>query len=377
MSINLKARHRRVLGLLFTQGMSLKDWDTLGTLQFEIKRYHYFLKKIDEIRIFTYGTLEDKKYEKMLGEGFKIYPLNMRISNFIATLILPLYFYRELSGCDVIKSNQMLGAWAGTIFGLINRKKKIVVRTGYLLSKSLPREFIQLFRTSFLTLLERFAYTFCNTVIVSSFEDKDFIHNRYGIDNYRINVIQNSIDTDVFKPIPVQNKRDILFVGRLHKEKNLEFLFRAISKMKVTVTIIGKGENRDNLHILASQNKMDVNFIEKVENDKLPNYYNSHKLFVLPSLYEGMPKVLLEAMACGMAVIGANVKGIKEVLADPRNGLLLEHDEKEFSDAIEGLLKNPSECEKFGRAARLEIESVYSNRILYKKELEILTELVN
>ena len=65
-----------------------------------------------------------------------------------------------------------------------------------------------------------------------------------------------------------------------------------------------------------------LNSYTTLPNDKLARIYNQYRYFILPSYFEGMPKTLIEAMACGCFCIGTNVKGINEVIKDNINGYL-------------------------------------------------------
>src|SRR3546814_18364330 len=83
---------------------------------------------------------------------------------------------------------------------------------------------------------------------------------------------------------------------------------------------------------------------------------NAGRIFVLPSSYEGHPKTLLEAMACGAAVIGTDVPGIREVIEDGRTGLLCAPTAAALRDAIERLLSDEPLRRRLGGHARPQLE---------------------
>src|SRR3546814_21078926 len=83
---------------------------------------------------------------------------------------------------------------------------------------------------------------------------------------------------------------------------------------------------------------------------------NAGRIFVLPSSYEGHPKTLLEAMACGAAVIGTDVPGIREVIEDGRTGLLCAPTAAALREAIERLLSDEPLRRRMGGNARQQIE---------------------
>jgi glycosyltransferase involved in cell wall biosynthesis len=85
-----------------------------------------------------------------------------------------------------------------------------------------------------------------------------------------------------------------------------------------------------------------VNFMGVVPNDELPSILNHYHYYILPSFYEGMPKTLLEAMACGLVCIGTNIEGTNEVIEDGVNGYLAHQTNVEsLSKAIKKAMQLP------------------------------------
>ena len=120
--------------------------------------------------------------------------------------------------------------------------------------------------------------------------------------------------------------------------------------------------------------KYDINakFLGNIPNHKLPKILNQHELFILPSLWENMPKTLLEAMSCGMPVIGTNVKGISEVIERGKNGILCDTDSNSIRTAIINLMGDEALKQKLGENARRTIVENYSLDNLATKELGLM-----
>ncbi len=114
--------------------------------------------------------------------------------------------------------------------------------------------------------------------------------------------------------------RSIVFVGRLVAQKNVESLIDAMQGFDSELTIVGDGPLRADLERRAAG--LRVTFAGVVPNENLPGLLNRHELFVLPSRYEGMPKVLLEAMACGLACVATDIPGNRDLIVDGESGLL-------------------------------------------------------
>ena len=191
--------------------------------------------------------------------------------------------------------------------------------------------------------MENFSYKFSNHIIVTSKHIKNYISYKFNISKSKITVINNYINTNLFvKKNNIYNRYSnrILFVGRLSKQKNLEELILAISQTKYELDIIGEGEDRSKLLKLVKNHNLKVNFFGTIENNILVDYYNKYKLFILPSLVEGNPKSLLEAMACGCAVICSNVEGNNSIIKHGINGYLVNTDKSSIKEAIVEIMEN-------------------------------------
>jgi len=149
-------------------------------------------------------------------------------------------------------------------------------------------------------------------------------------------------------------------VGRLTQEKNLFSLLEALRGVSYSLSIVGSGEQREELEQFASENKVNVIFLGNVPNHEIPTILNKHDLFVLPSLWEGMPKTLLEAMSCGLPVIGTTINGIREVIEHGRNGILCDTDSGSIRKAIISLMKREELKKRVGINARKTIEERFS-----------------
>lgn len=159
-------------------------------------------------------------------------------------------------------------------------------------------------------------------------------------DPFPVKVIPNGVDTDFFSPSARTEKEDqivnFLFVGRFQEQKNLFFLLDQFSNFiknhpNVRLTLAGDGPLKQNLIKHASVLGIDKFIVWKPWTDRigLKETYLTSDVLINPSLYEGMPNVVLEAMACGLPVIASNIMGNEELVHPGENGYLFD-------------LKNPS-----------------------------------
>jgi len=142
----------------------------------------------------------------------------------------------------------------------------------------------------------------------------------------------------------------LIFVGRLVPIKGLIYLLKALKwlkseKLNVILTIVGEGPQKKELLLLAKKLNIEKSVEFKTQipfGEKLFKTYKESDIFVLPSLSEGIPKSILEAMAFGLPVIATNTGGIPDIIKNKENGLLVAPaEEKEISMAIEQIIRNP------------------------------------
>jgi len=194
----------------------------------------------------------------------------------------------------------------------------------------------------------------------------------------RITIIPNYVDTELFCPQSnIKKNKLVIFIGRLSEQKNLAPLIEAISISDVTLKIIGSGPLEKKLQEQASKLGARVIFSGAYPNEKIPGELNKAMIFVLPSLYEGHPKALIEAMSCGLAVIGTDVDGIRDLIQHGETGWLCQVDAESIREAIQYLLANPDLCRQLGKNARTFILNNYSLDNIIDQEIGLYRRLLS
>lgn len=365
----------KTLALFFTCGVSLRTWREVGMIDREVAIYNELSKYFKRIYFFTYGGKEDLKFKNYLDDSIKIIPKKYISNDLLYSLMIPFIHRRTLKDIDIIKANQMWGSWSAVLTKLIYRKK-LLVRTGYMLSIHFMKENPKSQKKWLIKSIERIAYKLANGIITTSQANFEYVGRNYHPHSAHI-LIPNYVETDVFKPMNIERgKGSICFIGRLTRQKNLFALLEALKGLSYHLTIIGSGEQREQLIESAKTKNINANFLDNIPNHELPKILNEHELFVLPSLWEGMPKTLLEAMACGLPVIGTNIDGIKEVIKDGKNGILCETDPQSIREAIINVMEDEKLRAQLGKNARRTIEQEFSLERLIDKELELYLQLV-
>ena len=177
-------------------------------------------------------------------------------------------------------------------------------------------------------------------------------------------VVYNGTDTELFAPKHNDSEQQsILIVGTLLAGKGHELVLRAIGRLKQShpdfqCKIIGEGADRDRFARLAQDLGISgrVHFLGRRSRTEVAEAMRNCTVFVLPSRYEGLGCVYLEAMACGKPAIGCHGQGIEEIIRHGENGWLIPIDGLE--DLVEGLkvlLGNADLRARIGNAARLTI----------------------
>jgi len=192
----------------------------------------------------------------------------------------------------------------------------------------------------------------------------------------KIRIRATFIDTDIFKPTMKLYKRANLigYIGGLTEIKGVTQFAKSIplilnKRPDVSILICGDGPCYEKIRFIATQN----DYLKKlklkgwIQHSQIPKYLNQLKLLVLPSETEGLPNIILEAMACGTPVLATPVGAIPDVIKDGETGFLLKsNDPKQIADKIIELLNKPELLEKVSKNAYNYVRENFS----YEKTLE-------
>jgi glycosyltransferase involved in cell wall biosynthesis len=228
-------------------------------------------------------------------------------------------------------------------------------------------------------------------IIAVSEQTKEDIIRLLRIPPDKISVIHLAAD-EQFVPLseteylPVLKKYNLpskyfLFVGNVEPRKNLTGLIRSFHTIKNAVeenlVIIGaKGWKYSPIYDLVRELGLNdcVHFTGYVEDADLPAIYNGASVLVLPSFYEGYGLPIIEAMRCGVPVIGSNVSSIPEIIGDA--GLLIDpRSIRELSDALMHIVGSSTTRRHFSQLA-LERSSHFSWRKTAEQTLEVYRKVV-
>lgn len=195
------------------------------------------------------------------------------------------------------------------------------------------------------------SYLTKNIIAISEKTKRDL--ERLGVNN-EIEVVPVGINMQYIQEInPSDYKSDVIFAGRLLKNKNVDILIKAIGIIKkeindIECTIIGEGPERTNLEALAENLdvKENINFMNFLdEHEEMVSYIKSSGIFVLPSTREGFGIVVIEANACGLPVIVVNheMNAATDLIINNKNGIIADFSENDIAKKIIYLLNKKEE----------------------------------
>jgi glycosyltransferase involved in cell wall biosynthesis len=213
--------------------------------------------------------------------------------------------------------------------------------------------------------------------------------NRQGVVH-----VPNSVDAELFHPsAPNLALRDKLgldqgyvlgFVGEARAKKGLSLLLKAFAKVATKVDahllLIGglRPKDEEVYQLFCRRNpQLSLHLVPYVPQSELVGYYNLMDLVLMPSLRDGLPNALLEAMACERTVIASDVGGLSDVIEDGRNGfLVLPHDKQALVNRTLSALADANQRRVLGRAARETILRDYTPQHELNNNLRIYHQLL-
>jgi len=193
-------------------------------------------------------------------------------------------------------------------------------------------------------------------------------------------VINNLVDETLFKPGKKRNGEipKALFIGRLEKQKGVEYLIDALSQIQsaIELTIVGEGELehiiREKIKVVGLEN---ISIVGWKTQEELVSYYQSHDFFILPSLHENNPLVLIEAMACGLPIVATKCNGSEEIVLEEIGVLAEIKNADDLAQKIDWMVNNLGSFDH--NKIREEFLGKYSSKVLTQKLISVYQSVIN
>jgi glycosyltransferase involved in cell wall biosynthesis len=248
-----------------------------------------------------------------------------------------------------------------------------------------PHSFAELMQIALLSKLEKQTFQRSQTLTSVSKANIHYL-NQYDLTARHGIVIGNGVDTTFFKPAPRHTPdRNMIFVGRLTWEKGITRLLDCAETVlpeypDVKVLFAGEGPLRDYIEQRVRKAKLQKRILclGRLPRHQLLQLYQQAYLQIIPSIYEGLPNVLLEAMATETPVIATAVGGIPEVISSGHNGLLMSQQQvSKLPDCVRQLLDDPSYRNRLGLEARKTIEQQFTWDTVSQRLCQCYTALLS
>jgi len=317
----------------------------------------------------------------------------------------------DVEGADLVHSHTWYANAAGRIAQLTHGIPHVV--TAHSLEPLRPWKAEQLgggYRLS--SWMEREAFEQADGVIaVSKAMRADILRSYPSIDPAKVHVVYNGIDIDEWKPTVDEDavralgidptRRSVVFVGRITRQKGLPYLLRAVASLPEDVQVVLCAGAPDTPEIMAEvtglvdslrATRQGVVWIDRMlSHREIVNVLSSGTVFVCPSVYEPLGIVNLEAMACGIPVVGTRTGGIPEVVADGLTGRIVPIDQAQdgtgtpndpdrfvadLAAGLEEVLADEGLAKLMGRAGRLRVESEFTWDAIARRTRQVYDEVL-
>ncbi|MDQ8004882.1 MAG: glycosyltransferase family 4 protein [Pedobacter sp.] len=191
-------------------------------------------------------------------------------------------------------------------------------------------------------------------VVPSRFVKNSLTEN--GVDSEKILINPYGINNQQFKDINIRNYRQklvFLFVGSINANKGVPDLLKVWTELKLAdceLWVAGYGNLPEKIKPLHQS----INFLGKIDKNKLPNIYNEAHVFIFPSYFEGLAQVQIEALSCGLPVVGTYNSGATELIIAEENGLVIEAGNiGELKNAIIWFNENKNKLSDMSRKSKI------------------------
>jgi starch synthase len=330
----------------------------------------------------------------------------------LTTLGVDLQIAEATAGTDLVHSHTWYANAAGRLSALLHGVPHVV--TAHSLEPLRPWKAEQLgggYRVS--SWIEKDAFESADAVIaVSDGMRRDILRSYPSLDESKVSVVYNGIDLEKWKPHYDEEvlaahgidstRPTVVFVGRITRQKGLPYLLRAIALLPTDVQVVLCAGAPDTPAILEEvssavrtlqETRGGIVWIEEIlPQPSLTAILTAATVFVCPSVYEPLGIVNLEAMACGLPVVGTATGGIPEVVDDGVTGLLVPIDQlqdgtgtptdpdrfvADLAHALTEVVSDPVRAATMGEAGRARAEAEFSWSSIAAQTVDIYRSLVN
>jgi len=333
-----------------------------------------------DVTVLTYR--DGSKQPSIEGrDGYRIIRYNASLRLFGNTISFSqlLSLLKHWDSYDIVHAHSHL--FFSTVLCTFVRKFRstpLVVTNHGLVSQTAP----QWLQRLYLPTIGKWIFRTADAIICYTTNERDQVGD-LGASPDKIHVIHNGIDTTVFVTSnSTSPKKQILWIGRFTPGKGVEYLLKGFGAFSqefpdYTIVMVGRGPLRDDFAKMIRKMGLEDKVVLRdfIPNELLPSLYQESSVFLLTSLEEGVPRTILEAMACGRPVICTALIHLINIVSEC--GLLIPiKDAGAVADALSELASDPGLAHNLGQAARAKVVSQYSWDDTVAKTLVLYASLI-
>jgi glycosyltransferase involved in cell wall biosynthesis len=325
----------------------------------------------------------DKNYGNSSVDGYNIIYFNDGIKLFGNSISLKfiLLLIQELKKkkYDIIHAHSHL-FFTTNVCALLRKVNStpLIITTHGLIGQTVP----VWLQWIFLRTVGKLTFQAADKIISYTYHEKDMLVH-LGIDSEKIAVIHNGIDINFFYPIDNHMEfKTILWIGRYTPGKGVEYLIEAFHQFhqrypEYTLLMVGRGPKKDEIARMIQEHGLDssIQLLDFIPNAELPNLYRKSSIFVLPSLEEGVPRTILEAMACGVPVVCTELPQLVDIVAG--SGILVPvRDSEALAEALIQIVTDPDRARELGENGRERVVADFSWDDTVNQTLKLYQEVI-
>jgi len=334
-----------------------------------------------DVTLFT--CLPENSTVKQPSVPYTIINFGRKLQLFGNTFCLNMFWklFRDRYHYDVIDAHSHL--FISTNLAAVVRRlgsSPLVITNHGLRSQAVPAWFQEIY----LKTIGRFTFNSADRIITfTEWEKEELI--AVGVKPEKIVIIPNGVDTEKFHPIvsPEPHPFTIIWVGRLAAGKGLKYAILGFEKFLESVPsalmyVIGDGPYLDAAREYVEGKKLNesIIFTGRIENDEMISYYSRSSIYLMTSMSEGMPRTLLEAMACGLPVVCTDIPQLVPIIE--AGGVVIQKKYVAGVAEILGVLYADKEwCLERGKKGREYVERILSFSSMERKTGKLYLNLIN
>ena len=376
MTEGMETTTRRLLTVFMTRRMSLAKWSRIGVLRRELAVYEKLHQKGVNLALVSYGGTEELPFIREFP-WLIVCHNRWKLPRWIYEHWMPRLHADVFRRSTWFKTNQSAGG-AAAVSVARSFRRPLIARSGYLWSDTEARRHgTESIEAKQAQREEAQLYEHAARIVVTTKVMHDTLAVRVAQGTaHRIRVVPNFVDTHLFRPqVGRPYEWDIVYVGRMSTEKNVDLLLQIASQSQWRVLLIGTADDQAGWAGRMDSCGPNIQWIPSVPHEELPNYLTRARILVLPSSGEGHPKVILEALACGVPVVATRVSGIQELVQHRQTAFLCRLDALDLHRAINTVLADRTLQEHLRIHGRELIERQFSLEHVASLEYRVLEEL--